>query len=80
MREKETFWYPCPDCGEKMLKVRRDTVLISFPAYCKHCKDTKIITEIEPLSLIHDESRVSGSFFISRNGSRIAESGGKDKS
>ena len=17
MREKETFWYPCPDCGEK---------------------------------------------------------------
>ena len=52
MREKETFWYPCPDCGEKMLKVRRDTVLISFPAYCKHCKDTKIITEIEPLSKV----------------------------
>ena len=46
MREKETFWYPCPDCGEKMLKVRRDTVLISFPAYCKHCKDTKIITVV----------------------------------
>lgn len=52
MREKETFWYPCPDCGEKMLKVRRDTVLISLPAYCKHCKDTKIITEIEPLSKV----------------------------
>ena len=37
MREKETFWYPCPDCGEKMLK---------------DCKDTKIITEIEPLSKV----------------------------
>lgn len=44
------FWYTCPVCGNrKMLKYRKDTVLINFPGYCKYCKTESLIT-IEPKS------------------------------
>ena len=52
MEEKKKYWYPCPDCGERMLMVRKDTILIRFPGYCKHCKETKLITELEPMSRV----------------------------
>lgn len=41
-------WCGCPRCGfPKMLKVRQDTILKNFPAYCKKCKKESVIT-IEP--------------------------------
>lgn len=52
MDEKKKYWYPCPDCGERMLMVRKDTILIRFPGYCKRCKETKLITELEPMSRV----------------------------
>lgn len=44
----KTHWCKCPKCGyEHFLKVRQDTKIIRFPAYCKRCKKEIIIT-IEP--------------------------------
>ena len=45
----EYYWYPCPHCGKKkMQKLRKDTKLINFPAYCKWCKQETLITLYEP--------------------------------
>jgi predicted SprT family Zn-dependent metalloprotease len=49
----ETLWYLCPVCSKRLLKYRRDTVLVNFPAYCKQCKTERLITfkyKIEPVS------------------------------
>jgi len=46
----KTKWIKCPACGHpKLVKIRDDTKLLNFPAYCKHCKKEVIIT-IEPMS------------------------------
>lgn len=48
-------WSKCPICGNpKMFKMRKDTILINFPSYCKYCKQESIITniKIEPKSQI----------------------------
>lgn len=44
MKAKEKGWYPCPKCGNtKMIKIRPDTMLKNFPAYCKKCKTESVI-------------------------------------
>ncbi len=41
-------WFRCPRCGfERFIKVRPDTRIRNFPAYCKKCKKEILIT-IEP--------------------------------
>ncbi|MEZ3505787.1 MAG: cysteine-rich KTR domain-containing protein [Lachnospiraceae bacterium] len=43
-------WYRCPRCGNAhFIKIRPDTRIINFPAYCKWCKTESVIT-IEPKS------------------------------
>lgn len=38
-------WLSCPRChNPKMVKYRADTVLINYPAFCKHCKRENLIT------------------------------------
>lgn len=38
-------WCKCPKCGyEHFLKLRPDTQIIKFPAYCKKCKSEILIT------------------------------------
>lgn len=52
---KDEKWHSCPKCGNpKMLKTRKDTILINFPGYCKYCKQESIISniKIEPKSQI----------------------------
>ncbi|RGF60635.1 conjugal transfer protein [Roseburia sp. AF34-16] len=45
-------WYSCPRCGNPhFMKLREDTKLRNFPAYCKKCKNEILIT-IEPLSRV----------------------------
>lgn len=37
-------WLPCPVCHQtKMIKYNSETVLKSFPAYCKRCRKERII-------------------------------------
>lgn len=56
MQCENTRWCMCPRCkNPKMIKLREDTVLINFPAYCKKCKTENIIT-IEPKSRIAKSS------------------------
>ncbi|WP_330592974.1 cysteine-rich KTR domain-containing protein [Roseburia lenta] len=46
------LWKECPHCGNpKMIRLRSDTQLKNFPAYCKYCKRESIVT-IEPKSQI----------------------------
>jgi len=41
-------WCRCPKCGyEHFMKIRQDTVIQKYPAYCKKCKKEILIT-IEP--------------------------------
>lgn len=41
-------WRKCPKCGNThFIKVRPDTRIINFPAYCKRCK-TELVITIEP--------------------------------
>lgn len=41
-------WFKCPKCGyEHFLKLRPDTRISKFPAYCKKCKNEILIT-VEP--------------------------------
>lgn len=43
-------WYACPKCGYgHFMKVRPDTKIINYPAYCKICKNEIIVT-LEPES------------------------------
>ncbi|MBE5877693.1 MAG: conjugal transfer protein [Lachnospiraceae bacterium] len=49
MGEQNYYWYPCPHCGKhKMQRMRRDTKVENFPAYCKRCKTESIISILEP--------------------------------
>lgn len=42
------MWCRCPVCGHNhFIKIRPDTVLINYPAYCKKCKN-EILINIEP--------------------------------
>ena len=46
--EMKITWYKCPVCGnEHFLKLRPDTHIVKFPAYCKKCKKEILVT-IEP--------------------------------
>lgn len=46
-------WCQCPKCGNpKMFRIRGDTSLMNFPAYCKKCKLESVITLTEPKSRI----------------------------
>lgn len=46
------LWKRCPHCGNpKMVRLRNDTQVINFPAFCKKCKRESIIT-IAPKSRI----------------------------
>lgn len=39
------YWEKCPKCGNpKMTRLRHDTVIKNFPAYCKYCKNETVIT------------------------------------
>ena len=39
------YWHQCPKCGNpKMTRLRQDTVIKNFPAYCKYCKKETVIT------------------------------------
>lgn len=50
--EMKITWYSCPRCGNPhFMKLREDTKLRNFPAYCKKCKNEILIT-IEPLSRV----------------------------
>lgn len=41
-------WYKCPKCGNAhFIKIRPDTKIVNFPAYCKRCK-TESLINIEP--------------------------------
>ena len=43
-KDDEVKWLPCPVCHQpKMLKYNSETVLRSFPAYCKKCRRERII-------------------------------------
>lgn len=47
--DEKYYWYPCPHCGKKkMQRLRRDTKLTNFPAYCKWCKRETLISIQEP--------------------------------
>ena len=42
------YWKKCPKCGnEHFIKVSPETRIYKFPAYCKKCKNTIVIT-LEP--------------------------------
>lgn len=42
------MWYRCPVCGHShFMKIRSDTVIRNYPAYCKKCKKEILVT-IEP--------------------------------
>ena len=45
-------WILCPKCGKHIAKVRTDTKIVNFPAYCKICKKEILITypKLEPVS------------------------------
>lgn len=46
-KDKET-WVACPLCkAPKLIKLRPDTQIKNFPAYCKRCRREVVIT-IEP--------------------------------
>jgi len=50
--EIKWYWKPCPnpECSNgHFMKVRTDTRIVNYPAYCKKCKTESLIT-IEPLS------------------------------
>lgn len=38
------IWYPCPQCGGKLLAVNSDTEVKKLPCKCKHCKRESLIT------------------------------------
>lgn len=41
-------WCKCPKCGyDHFMKIRPDTIIRRYPAYCKKCK-TEILITIEP--------------------------------
>ncbi|MCI8986900.1 MAG: conjugal transfer protein [Lachnospiraceae bacterium] len=41
-------WCKCPKCGNThFIKIRSDTRIVNFPAYCKKCKKEILVT-IEP--------------------------------
>nr|DAH23234.1 MAG TPA: cysteine-rich protein [Caudoviricetes sp.] len=45
MQTTEYEWIACPICGNPhMTRVRGDTRLYSFPAFCKRCKGETILT------------------------------------
>lgn len=45
MQTTEYEWIACPICGNPhMTKVRGDTRLYFFPAFCKRCKGETILT------------------------------------
>lgn len=50
MREpKKEEWYCCPECGQKILKIRRDARARGLLIKCKRCR--KIIEiRVEPMS------------------------------
>ena len=37
-------WGICPVCARKCIKVNRNTVLVNFAMFCKHCKLEHVIT------------------------------------
>ncbi len=41
-------WGRCPVCGRKMLKIRPDTVLRHFPAYCRYCRQETVVNTETP--------------------------------
>nr|DAI47937.1 MAG TPA: cysteine-rich protein [Caudoviricetes sp.] len=47
LEQEKHYWYRCPVCGKKMLYLREDTVIKSFPGYCKLCK-SNFLLNIEP--------------------------------
>lgn len=56
----KVMWYPCPECGNRhMIKVREDTELKNFPAFCKRCRTESLISyprsqsrEPEPINTV----------------------------
>lgn len=39
MKAENAEWVSCPRCGNAhFIKVRRNTVIENFPAWCKKCK------------------------------------------
>lgn len=34
-------WYCCPNCGQKLFRVTKETKATALFVYCKHCKQEK---------------------------------------
>lgn len=46
MLPKGYYWMPCPKCGNPHMQVvRKDTVLVNFPGYCKMCKTESLVNK-----------------------------------
>ena len=60
-------WCRCPKCGNpKMTRLRSDTILKNFPAYCKYCKQESVITiDMKKEPKRQDENSHFGAFCFS---------------
>ena len=56
---EQSLWLKCPRCGDKTkTKVCKDTVLINFPLFCPHCKQTVRIDVVQ-LKLVFSKEPVA---------------------